>query len=85
MSEFYLQSEDKKSNNNSFMFYVKDNKIKGIVENGIHKRLTVDYIQNNPEFWFLMDKHQEFIYYSHKSAIVYRTFPYDLYYYICDF
>ena len=51
------------------------------------KRLTYEDIINNPSIAFMMDKHEEYLYFSHKQNIIAEIYDMnnDILSYILDF
>ena len=70
------------------VFLCVGNKIIGKIDtcNDV-KRLTYEDIINNPSIAFMMDKHEEYLYFSHKQNIIAEIYDMnnDILSYILDF
>ena len=87
VNKFYYIQLSGKNKKSDPVFVVHDNKIIGTTSDDDHviNRLTYDNIENHPELWFLIDKGEHYLYYSHKSSILNNILSKDLFYYICDY
>jgi hypothetical protein len=69
------------------LFVYKDKKIIGKIENQDIRRLTYQDICNSPSVWFLINKHDEYLYFSYKQNILIeiQEMNNDLISYILDY
>lgn len=95
MSIKYIQPEGKNGKHDP-VFIVRNNKIIGTTDNInitlssnsgelIINKLSYSNIYNNPELWFLINKGEEYLFFSHKNAILYEILNNDLFNYVTDF